>query len=474
MPVFQQSLYEILGVPPTADDAAIKDAYRTLSRKTHPDIAGEAMKPIFLTIQHAYSVLSDPAQRAAYDREQGHATTAPDSGSAGGGSTAADPPPRREESGAGASGPPPGGGRASSTGAESRFTVPPEVYSGPLPAEAIDVSAMPWISDDGFGELAITPVGRPRMFWWAIAGGATLLSLFALVVSPLVMFTVFPSFAVWLWLRFFSYRGWLKPLAVWGAGWLFTGVASVLYQKSQGVLSYGYFGAAVALVLLAQIAGAIALQRILADSAMIRPEDARQFTSWGDPGVGLKDAEDAFGHQNVMDGIEGERLTVGQIGYYLGAIPGVRVVNGLRFPGSLKADVDHAVICGDKIAFIDSKAWVPADYEMSPDWENVIARYPNGRYEHRQTHMHAAVTSYRRRLAATRGLRGVQSRGYITVHPKVAGHPLTLRTDQSSDANRLVTAEQLLVELGEWFTQDREQARTVDRRLLSFALINKR
>ena len=30
--------YEILGVPPTADEKAIKQAYRQLARQHHPDV----------------------------------------------------------------------------------------------------------------------------------------------------------------------------------------------------------------------------------------------------------------------------------------------------------------------------------------------------------------------------------------------------------------------------------------------------
>ena len=64
----QDDFYEILGVPRGADDKAIKDAFRQLALKYHPDrnkdpTASEKFKQIV----EAYAVLSDPKKRAEYD-----------------------------------------------------------------------------------------------------------------------------------------------------------------------------------------------------------------------------------------------------------------------------------------------------------------------------------------------------------------------------------------------------------------------
>lgn len=61
------SLYEILGVPRNAIAAAIKEAYRRLAMKHHPDRGGD--RTIFQKIQEAYAVLSDPDRRAQYDKD---------------------------------------------------------------------------------------------------------------------------------------------------------------------------------------------------------------------------------------------------------------------------------------------------------------------------------------------------------------------------------------------------------------------
>ena len=60
--------YEVLGVPRDADTTTIKDAFRQLARRYHPDISTEPdAEQRFREIAEAYGVLSDPAKRASYD-----------------------------------------------------------------------------------------------------------------------------------------------------------------------------------------------------------------------------------------------------------------------------------------------------------------------------------------------------------------------------------------------------------------------
>jgi curved DNA-binding protein len=60
--------YSILGVAKSASQDDIKRAYRKLAMQHHPDKGGDEAK--FKQINEAYSVLSDPAQRAQYDTPQ--------------------------------------------------------------------------------------------------------------------------------------------------------------------------------------------------------------------------------------------------------------------------------------------------------------------------------------------------------------------------------------------------------------------
>ncbi|HLO87376.1 MAG TPA: molecular chaperone DnaJ [Nostocaceae cyanobacterium] len=61
--------YEILGVSRDADKEEIKQAYRRLARKYHPDVNKEpGAEERFKEINRAYEVLSEPDARARYDR----------------------------------------------------------------------------------------------------------------------------------------------------------------------------------------------------------------------------------------------------------------------------------------------------------------------------------------------------------------------------------------------------------------------
>jgi len=75
--------YEVLGVERGADGAVLKSAFRKLAMEHHPDRNGgcEDAAGRFKEINEAYSILSDPQKRAAYDRF-GHAGV---NGAAGGG-----------------------------------------------------------------------------------------------------------------------------------------------------------------------------------------------------------------------------------------------------------------------------------------------------------------------------------------------------------------------------------------------------
>ena len=64
----QRDYYDVLGVAKDADQKAIKDAFRELAMKYHPDRnkAPDAEEK-FKEISEAYGVLSDPEKRAKYD-----------------------------------------------------------------------------------------------------------------------------------------------------------------------------------------------------------------------------------------------------------------------------------------------------------------------------------------------------------------------------------------------------------------------
>lgn len=68
--VTQRDYYEVLGVARDADSKAIKDAFRDLALKYHPDRNKEASaEERFKDIVEAYAILSDQKKRADYDAQ---------------------------------------------------------------------------------------------------------------------------------------------------------------------------------------------------------------------------------------------------------------------------------------------------------------------------------------------------------------------------------------------------------------------
>jgi molecular chaperone DnaJ len=73
MATTDRDLYELLGVPRDADEAAIKKAFRRLARELHPDVSSEPdAEARFREAAEAYEVLTNSETRALYDR-YGHA-----------------------------------------------------------------------------------------------------------------------------------------------------------------------------------------------------------------------------------------------------------------------------------------------------------------------------------------------------------------------------------------------------------------
>src|SRR3974377_982 len=67
----ERDLYQILQIDPAAEKEVVQAAFKRLALKYHPDRnqaldAHQRMQEL----NDAYAIISDPAQRAAYDRER--------------------------------------------------------------------------------------------------------------------------------------------------------------------------------------------------------------------------------------------------------------------------------------------------------------------------------------------------------------------------------------------------------------------
>merc|ERR1719264_1696485 len=69
----RKSLYDVLGVAPDSDQADIKKAFITQSKKMHPDMNPDdvdAANESFRELAAAYQILSNPQSRESYDNER--------------------------------------------------------------------------------------------------------------------------------------------------------------------------------------------------------------------------------------------------------------------------------------------------------------------------------------------------------------------------------------------------------------------
>ena len=68
----EQCYYLTLGLPRSASPADIKEAFRDRAKLLHPDLNPSGDPEAFKTLNEAYTALSDPASRAAYDASRGY------------------------------------------------------------------------------------------------------------------------------------------------------------------------------------------------------------------------------------------------------------------------------------------------------------------------------------------------------------------------------------------------------------------
>jgi molecular chaperone DnaJ len=82
----QRDFYSILGVPVEAGAETIKNAYRRLAMRLHPDVGREPDPARFREVHDAYAALSDVARRRSHDVELGwvRRSSAPEEIKAGG------------------------------------------------------------------------------------------------------------------------------------------------------------------------------------------------------------------------------------------------------------------------------------------------------------------------------------------------------------------------------------------------------
>ncbi|MFF1823468.1 J domain-containing protein [Kribbella sp. NPDC058245] len=400
--------YEVLNVERTATAAEIKTAYRKLVRQVHPDQGGNAA--LFRVVQEAWNTLSDPEQRAAYDRKL-----------AGGRPTDAPKPPRPDPE---HSSPPPPQG-------------PP---TGTPDAERGQVWAVPRIGRF----TVIAPVALAA--WLMVAVAPFVYSTFSdgfdvantIFVVAFVVVALPPH-----WQRRLPFRRWVS-----GCGALLAITLLVMtlpFAKVQlGTMSRAWIYVLVAGLLVVRILGSRWSKARELDRAL-GPDATYDSNVWGRPGEPLVDdgytaplaSPDVLRHRQAAQLLEAVVLQ----------LPAAKLIHGARVDG---VPVDHLLLAGHRLAVISSVTWPPGNYSF--DVYGSVLR--NGQpFAGHDTALAGVVEAWRARSA-----RGVEVRGYVVV---LGNGPITVTAGQDIT---YLTASSAASELITWLQPD---GNLIDRRVLN-------
>lgn len=188
-------------------------------------------------------------------------------------------------------------------------------------------------------------------------------------------------------------------------GWVFPVLLFLLSRHPNLVDGELWFIIAIALAWIAFVITSAAPNRLRSGAYIIPVDFIANGNTFGRPGDGLKDSD--FSEANIQAGIAGERATAEALSFLLDA-PGVYVFHGLQFSMSSNADVDHAVVYGNRVALIDSKLWPSDLYEWA---DNQTIRQGDGTL--RTIHMEKAQQNYEEYV----GYAGATVRSWVCIHP---------------------------------------------------------
>ncbi|WP_198943386.1 J domain-containing protein [Actinokineospora bangkokensis] len=138
-----------------------------------------------------------------------------------------------------------------------------------------------------------------------------------------------------------------------------------------------------------------------------------------------------------------DRLTADLLTRYVGRLPGARVFHGLSRPGSVFADIPHAVLCGQHLVLVESKSWLPGHYDL----DTTGALWRNGHpFRGGHTDLFAAVAAFRTLLP------GVDVRGAVILYPS---RDADLTADPTPAAGVSVMLPETFVRtIGAWLAED--------------------
>ncbi|MFD2674951.1 J domain-containing protein [Gulosibacter bifidus] len=472
---FPENLYDVLGISPDAAADEIRQAGRRRQRQTHPDLGGDASE--FTRVRLAVEVLGNPQHRAEHDAwlaaRHGIITQQRDRGAR-----------LRQQQRVPRSRPQPPSPHAHSTAAGSSDI--PEFDRIPKPQ--VTAWRMGWYRKNWHEVPDVWPPARPLrraaspraiigfvlLFIALVASNAWQLVEDSAIAAPWlpILWATTALSLLWMTVRWQGIRSqWVRmvfyaaiALAAVDAGISFVVAMTGLFNGDVTQVPGMSMRGAAMLVIAGLIPAAWwamarhsqrnEMERILCQIAneSAPPADSEQQT-WGAAG--------ATAMRNSAPGVHPVRRRFAEqiIGEQLDAltrIPGVRIVHGIRLPGSDEqvATISHAVLAGHRLALIDDQLWRPGEYRL--DARGQLLRNDFGYANSAQEFPHR-VAQLREFFADA-----AQVRGWIAVAPDALGK-LELDNSRTWPNVRLVDVERLLLEVGEWLAGDGER---VDRLLL--------
>lgn len=178
------------------------------------------------------------------------------------------------------------------------------------------------------------------------------------------------------------------------------------------------------------------------------PSDLKTRGTFGD----LSTARGKFSDANIENGEEGERRTALLLNDLL-SIPGTRIFHGVAWPGTKDADIDHIVLNGNKIAFVDSKMWSQGLHVVNADGNVSTFGQPGSKVVFRQVKMPMAAQAMMRYLSHS-GVGGLKPYSWLAVHNT---RGTEVKTDNSRNIHarvRILDAKVAVDEIGDWFASD--------------------
>ncbi|RJQ82313.1 J domain-containing protein [Pseudonocardiaceae bacterium YIM PH 21723] len=158
-----------------------------------------------------------------------------------------------------------------------------------------------------------------------------------------------------------------------------------------------------------------------------------------------------FAGEKVFGGLseqsdKGEWITAGLLEDCFTRIPAVRVFHGLSWPGSIFTDTDHAVLCGNRLVLVESKMWLPGDYDLDESGELWRNGHP---FRGGTTRLFDAVSRFRAALPE------LTVSGVVLIYPNRAGE-VTVAQDAERGSVQIMEPEPFLDHVGRLLAREEQ------------------